>query len=39
LLDDEGQIIGKALYTTTVEKLTTEKDGVQDALKLWKKLV
>jgi len=34
LLDDEGQIIGKALYTTTVEKLTTEKDGVQDAFKL-----
>ena len=36
LLDDEGQIIGKALYTTTVEKLTTEKDGVQAAFKqLW----
>jgi hypothetical protein len=36
LLDDEGQIIGKALYTTTVEKLTTEKDGVQEAFKqLW----
>jgi hypothetical protein len=34
LLDDEGKIIGKALYTTTVEKLTTEKDGVQDAFKL-----
>ena len=34
LLDDEGQIIGKALYTTTVEKLTTEKDGVQEAFKL-----
>ena len=34
LLDDEGNIIGKALYTTTVEKLTTEKDGVQDAFKL-----
>jgi hypothetical protein len=34
LLDDEGSIIGKALYTTTVEKLTTEKDGVQDAFKL-----
>jgi len=34
MLDDEGQIIGKALYTTTVEKLTTEKDGVQDAFKL-----
>jgi hypothetical protein len=36
LLDDEGQIIGKALYTTTVEKLSTEKDGVQQAFKqLW----
>lgn len=34
LLDDEGRVIGKALYTTTVEKLTTEKDGVQDAFKL-----
>ena len=34
LLDDEGNIIGKALYTTTVEKLTTERDGVQDAFKL-----
>lgn len=34
LLDDEGNIIGKALYTTTVEKLTSEKDGVQDAFKL-----
>jgi hypothetical protein len=34
LLDDEGKVIGKALYTTTVEKLTTEKDGVQDAFKL-----
>lgn len=36
LLDDEGRIIGKALYTTTVEKLDTEKDGVQEAFKnLW----
>jgi hypothetical protein len=34
LLDDEGQIIGKALYTTTVEKLDSDKDGVQDAFKL-----
>lgn len=34
MLDDEGNIIGKALYTTTVEKLTTEKDGVQEAFKL-----
>jgi hypothetical protein len=36
LLDDEGRIIGKALYTTTVEKLDSEKDGVQEAfLSLW----
>lgn len=34
LLDDEGRIIGKALLTTTVEKLETDKDGVQDAFKL-----
>lgn len=36
LMDDEGQIIGKALYTTTVEKIDSDKDGVQDAFKsLW----
>jgi hypothetical protein len=36
LLDDEGQIIGKALYTSTVEKLDSEKDGVQEAgILLW----
>lgn len=36
LMDDEGNIIGKALYTTTVEKLDSDKDGVQDAFKsLW----
>jgi hypothetical protein len=34
LLDDEGTIIGKALYTTTVEKLESDKDGVQAAFKL-----
>jgi hypothetical protein len=34
MLDDEGKIIGKALYTTTVEKLSTEKNGIQDAFKL-----
>jgi hypothetical protein len=34
LLDDEGKIIGKSLYTTTVEKLASEKDGVQKAFKL-----
>ena len=37
LLDDEGKIIGKCLYTTTVEKIDSDKDGVQDAFKdLWK---
>lgn len=36
LLDDEGRIIGKALYSSTVEVLETEKDGVQEgAIKLW----
>lgn len=36
LMDDEGKIIGKALYTTTVEKIESDKDGVQDAFKsLW----
>ncbi len=34
LLDDEGRIIGKALYTTTVEKLDSDKEGVQEAFKL-----
>ena len=34
MLDDEGKIIGKALYTTTVEKLSTEKNGIQEAFKL-----
>jgi len=36
LLDEEGKIIGKALYSTTVEKLDSDKDGVQKAAKeLW----
>jgi hypothetical protein len=36
LLDEEGKIIGKALYSTTVEKLESDKDGVQKAAKdLW----
>lgn len=36
LLDDEGRIIGKALYSSTVEKLDTERDGIQDAARnLW----
>jgi len=37
MLDEEGNIIGKALYSTTVEKLDSDKDGVQEAAKeLWK---
>ena len=37
LMDDEGKIIGKALYSSTVEKLDTERDGIQEAAKtLWK---
>lgn len=36
LLDDEGRIVGKALYSSTVEKLDSEKEGVQEAAKnLW----
>jgi len=36
VVDDEGNIIGKLLYTSTVEKLESEKKGVQDgAKKLW----
>lgn len=36
VVDDEGNIIGKLLYASTVEKLETEKTGVQDgAKKLW----
>lgn len=36
LLDDEGNIIGKALYSSTVEKLDTEREGIQEgAIKLW----
>jgi len=35
-VDDEGKIIGKLLYSTTVEKLETDKERVQEAaLKLW----
>ncbi len=36
LLNEEGKIIGKALYSSTVEKLDSDKDGVQKAAKeLW----
>jgi hypothetical protein len=36
IVDDEGNIIGKLLYTSTVEKLESEKRGVQEgAKKLW----
>jgi hypothetical protein len=32
--DDEGKIIGKLLYSSTVEKLDTDRDGVQESAKL-----
>ena len=36
LLNEEGKVIGKALYSSTVEKLDSDKDGVQEAAKqLW----
>lgn len=36
LLDDEGNIIGKALYSSTVEQLESEKEGVSEAaINLW----
>ncbi|MHB1316952.1 MAG: hypothetical protein ACYCZW_03840, partial [Minisyncoccota bacterium] len=36
VVDDEGNIIGKLLYTSTVEKIESEKKGVQEgAKKLW----
>lgn len=36
LLDEEGKVIGKALYSSTVEKLDSDKDGVQEAARqLW----
>ncbi len=36
IVDDEGNIIGKLLYSSTVERLDSEKAGVQDgAKKLW----
>lgn len=36
LLNEEGKIIGKAMYSSTVEKLDSDKDGVQEAAKqLW----
>lgn len=36
IVDDEGRIIGKLLYSSTVEKIESEKTGVQDgAKKLW----
>lgn len=35
-MDEEGRIIGKSLWFTTVEKLDSDKDGVQEAAKqLW----
>jgi hypothetical protein len=36
LMDERSNIIGKCLYSTTVEKLDSDKDGVQEAAKtLW----
>lgn len=36
LLDEEGKIIGKALYSSTVERNDSDKDGVQEAARqLW----
>lgn len=36
LMDDEGRIIGKCLMSSTVEKLDSDKEGVQEgAKKLW----
>ena len=36
VVDDEGNIIGKLLYASTVERIESEKEGVQDgAKKLW----
>lgn len=32
--DDEGKIIGKLLYSSTVEKLDTDREGIQDSAKL-----
>lgn len=34
VVDDEGKIIGKLLYSSTVEKLDTDRDGIQDSAKL-----
>jgi hypothetical protein len=34
LVDDEGNIIGKVLYSSTVEKLKTDREGVQEGAKL-----
>lgn len=32
--DDEGRIIGKLLYSSTVEKLDTDREGIQQSAKL-----
>lgn len=34
ILDEEGRIIGKLLYSSTVEQLETDRDGVQEGAKL-----
>lgn len=36
VMDDEARIIGKILYTTTVEQLKTEREDIQESFKiLW----
>jgi hypothetical protein len=36
VVDDEGNIIGKLLYSSTVEKLDTDREGIQESAKtLW----
>lgn len=34
VVDDEGRIIGKLLYSSTVEKLDTDREGIQQSAKL-----
>lgn len=34
VVDDEGRIIGKLLYSSTVEKLDTDREGIQESARL-----
>ncbi len=34
VVDDEGRIIGKLLYSSTVERLDTDREGIQQSAKL-----